>query len=77
MVPIEQKICVKAPVVPEISIGDISEIVIGIIAVYIPMHAPWMILIIIKLSISVMYNNEPAINAVMLITKIKFLLEKT
>lgn len=49
----------------------------GIIAVYIPMHAPWMILIIIKFAISVMYNKEPAINAVTLITKRKFLLEKT
>jgi len=42
---------VNAPVVPEISIGEISEIIIGIMAVYTPIHAPWIILIMIKLSI--------------------------
>ncbi len=63
MVPIEQKICVKAPVDPEISMGLISEIVIGMMAVYIPMQAPWMILMMIKQGILVMKSKDPATRA--------------
>lgn len=48
----------------------------GIIAVYIPMQAPWISLMMIKHSTWVMYSKDPEISPRAFINRMKFLLEK-
>ena len=60
----------NAPVEPEIYKGEISEMVIGIIQVYIPIQAPWITLIMIKLGNYWMKSKAPDMIARALINRI-------